>query len=121
MIVVVDDVVDAAEVLVKLLKKTGYDAVAKTSGEDLLRYLETDTPRLIILDLHMPRIDGMECLRLMRADARWAKIPVIMYSADFHHDRMKEAERLGVRDYVVKGTMRWGDFAEIIHRTLKAA
>jgi chemosensory pili system protein ChpA (sensor histidine kinase/response regulator) len=118
MIVVVDDAPDAAEILVRLLTRTGFEAMAANCGEDLFTYLQATPapPKLIILDLHMPRVDGLDCLRRMRGDERYRDLPVVMYSADFNHERMREAERLGVRDYVVKGTMRWADFLEIIHR-----
>src|SRR5690348_5973117 len=120
MIVVVDDAPDAAEILVKLLKRTGFEATPASCGEDLFRYLagSATPPELLILDLHMPRIDGMECLRRLRADDRFQELPVIMYSADFNHDRMREASRLGVHDYVVKGTTHWTDFLDIIRRNM---
>jgi PleD family two-component response regulator len=117
-IVVVDDQPDAAEVLVKLLRRTGYEAMPASCAEDLFTYLDGTAvpPQLLILDLHMPRTNGMDCLRRLRADGRFHDLPVIIYSADFNHERMREAERLGVRDYVVKGTMRWIDFLDVIKR-----
>ena len=118
MIVVVDDELDAGDILVRLLKRTGYDAVAKTCAADLFDHLRDHTPALIILDVNMPKVDGLGCLRQIRDNAAWRDIPVIMYSANFSDVRMKDAQRLGAREYVVKGTLRWTEFTEIINRHL---
>lgn len=66
----------------------------------------------------MPGTDGFGCLRHVRAHAKWAKIPVIMYSADFSHERMKEAVRLGAQEYVVKATVSWSKLLGIIQKYL---
>ena len=118
MIVVVDDFPDAADVLVRLLKRSGYDAISKSCGEELFEYLEHSTPQLVILDVNMPGTDGIACLRALRADTRWHKLPVIMYSADFSYEKMKQAELLGAPDYLVKGSVSWNDFVETIKRNL---
>jgi two-component system OmpR family response regulator len=115
-IVVVDDVPDGADILCRLLRRAGYHAIPINCGADLFTLLEHHTPALIILDMHMPGMDGIECLRKIRASDRSRDVPVVMYSADFNHAPMTEAESLGVRDYVVKGTMIWKDFSAIVAR-----
>ena len=122
MILVVDDLIDGAEVLVKLLRRTGYPADIAIGGDDLFAYLvshDADSPALIILDVAMPHVDGIECLRRLRDDSRWRNVPVIMYTADSSHARQSQAAALGVRDYVVKGATRWPDFAAMIGRYVR--
>ena len=64
----------------------------------------------------MPGMDGIECLRTIRAESKWDDVPVIMYTADFALDRLHEAIRLGAAGYVVKGVTGWDDFLAIIHQ-----
>ena len=119
MILVVDDNSEAADVLTRLLRRSGMEATATSSGAGTLDYLRSEPPTLpslIILDVAMPEMSGIECLRAIRDEPRWDDVPVIMYSADFGLDRMKEALRLGAAEYVVKGTARWPDFLALIHK-----
>jgi len=117
-VVVVDDYPDAAESLARLVRKAGHEAVPLSGGEALFALLEALPAKLIILDLHMPVMDGMECLKRLRADHVWREVPVIVYSADFHHDAMQQALAAGAKDYVVKGTLRWEEFREVIEKHL---
>ena|SRR5947209_4758440 len=117
MIVVVDDYEDAARVLTRLLGRIGLPSTYKTSGCDLLDFLRTNpTPELIILDVMMPLMSGLECLEAIRANPDWAAVPVVMYSADHTAAPKAEAERLGAQDYVAKGTVGWEQFLEVIRR-----
>ena len=101
--------------LARMLTRVGYDAAVVPCGKDLIERLESGSrPRLVILDLMMPEMDGFDCLRLMRAHPDWKDIPVVMYSADFNYDRAREAQRLGAQDYLVKGAIRWDDFLDVI-------
>ena len=103
--------------LARMLTRVGYDAAVVPCGRDLIERLESGSrPRLVILDLMMPEMDGFDCLRLMRAHPDWKDIPVVMYSADFNYDRAREAARLGAQDYIVKGAVRWDDFLDIVAR-----
>ena len=94
------------------------DVLTKASGPGMLDQLRGPEalPQLIILDIMMPGMNGIECLRRLRAEPAWAGVPVIIYSADFHFERMKQALQLGAAEYVVKGTTRWDDFLALIHR-----
>jgi PleD family two-component response regulator len=121
MIVVVDDQIDTAEPLVRLLHRDGLSAVHKLGARELLKHLEHEPTALIILDVMMPDMDGIECLERIRDRAEWADIPVVMYSADFSFDRMQEAKRLGAEEYVVKGTTHWDDFLSTIRKHIKAS
>jgi two-component system chemotaxis response regulator CheY len=120
LILIVDDNADTADLLVRLLRRAGMAAVTESSGSDALAYLRddgrADLPHLIILDVSMPGMDGITCLRTIRSEPTWAGVPVIMYTADHSLDRMNEALRCGAAGYVVKGVARWDDFLSLIRQ-----
>jgi CheY-like chemotaxis protein len=118
---VVDDHRDTADALVRLLRRAGLEAVHQPGGRELFDYLEQQQrASLIVLDLMMPGINGMDCLRRIRDSPEWSEIPVIVYSADFNFDHLREAERLGAQEFVVKGTMKWEDLISIVRKHLPA-
>ncbi len=80
-ILLADDEYAIVEALTALLLDEGYGVVTAGNGEEALARLREVTPDLVILDVMMPRLDGREVLRLMRATPAWAKIPVIVMSA----------------------------------------
>jgi len=122
LIIVVDDQHEAATTLARLLNRCGFQATAVSCGEKLFEQLHSiPSPSLIILDLTMPVMDGMECLKQIRATPELQGIPVLMYSADFSFERMQQARRLGAQDYVVKGTMQWDEFLGKIKSIIAAA
>lgn len=108
MIWVVDDHADTAELVVNVLRRRGVAAEAFEDANKVLEALELRCPELLILDVMMPVIDGIELLRRLRSDTRWKDIPVIIYSADFTKSRMEEAMGLGASAYFVKGAVGFG-------------
>ena len=70
-------------------------------------------PRLVLLDLKMPRMDGLQVLREMKSDARLRKIPVVMMTSSREEGDLLESYELGVNSYVVK-PVDFGAFAETI-------
>lgn len=59
-------------------------------------------PRLVLLDLHMPRIGGLEVLARLRADERTRRLPVVIYSSSYQESDQREAFRLGADGYLQK-------------------
>ena len=117
-IAVIDDDVNGARHLARLFRYAGYAPVVYHCGADALAAMAQEAPVLIILDIDMPQMTGLECLERVRADERLRAVPVIMYSGDFAYERVAEAKRLGAQEYVVKGTMRWSDFLNVVRRHL---
>ena len=70
-------------------------------------------PRLVLLDLKMPRMDGLQVLREMKSDARLRMIPVVMMTSSREEGDLLESYELGVNSYVVK-PVDFGEFAETI-------
>jgi CheY-like chemotaxis protein len=93
-ILVVDDDADFREILTRLLEHEGYAVVTSASGLGAIRHLTgAQLPSLILLDLHMPRLDGWKLLRIMRALGLAREIPVIVVSA-YLEDRKLPRSRI---------------------------
>ena len=101
-IVVVEDDADIAEVVSHHLQKAGYDTEVITSGNEVLPRLLHMPPDLVILDLMLPGINGIEVCRAIRTETRISNIPIIMLTAKVSEiDRIIGLE-IGADDYVTK-------------------
>ena len=101
-IVVVEDHADIAEVVSHHLRKAGYDTEIITSGNEVLPRLLHMPPDLVILDLMLPGINGIEVCRAIRTETRISNIPIIMLTAKVSEiDRIIGLE-IGADDYVTK-------------------
>lgn len=115
-ILVVDD---AAIILLRITEALGdyYDVVTVNSGTRALKYLETNKPDLILLDIQMPSMDGFEALRKIRAMEDRADIPVIMLTGVESKRFVVEGVKLGICDYILK-PFTTKDLLERIQRVL---
>jgi CheY-like chemotaxis protein len=112
-VLVVDDNQDTCELLARMLRRSGHDSVCQTSAGAALDSVRAQTPDLVILDVMMPGMTGLEVLKAVRADARTAAVPVVLFTALSDERTRAQAHRLGASGYVVKGT-GWADlYAEI--------
>jgi DNA-binding response OmpR family regulator len=101
-ILVVDDEPDTVELIAFNLRNAGYDVISAVDGAEALRKARSQSPALVILDLMLPEVDGLEVSKLLRADAATAHIPVLMLTAKAGEvDRILGLE-LGAKDYVTK-------------------
>ena len=101
-ILVVDDEPDAVELIEFNLKANGYEVATAADGEEALQKARAILPSLIILDLMLPEVDGMEVCKILRRDQRTQNIPIIMLTAKAAEiDRVLGLE-LGADDYVTK-------------------
>ncbi|MBE3595620.1 MAG: response regulator transcription factor [Hydrogenibacillus sp.] len=99
-ILVVDDEPSIITLLSFNLEKAGYDVIASQDGREALRIIETEAPDLVLLDLMLPGLDGMDILKHMRS--RNIIIPVMMVTArDEEFDKVLGLE-LGADDYITK-------------------
>jgi two-component system alkaline phosphatase synthesis response regulator PhoP len=101
-ILVVEDDPDIADLVRHYLRKAGFEVDVRGSGREALHVIFADPPDLIVLDLMLPQVNGLEVCRVVRADAKTATIPIIMVTA-----RAEESERiagldLGADDYLAK-------------------
>lgn len=101
-ILIVDDEPDALEVLGFNLKNAGYEVTTADDGDTALKKARQQLPDLILLDLMLPEIDGLEVCKLLRRDTATSGIPIIMLTAKASEiDRVVGLE-LGADDYVTK-------------------
>jgi DNA-binding response OmpR family regulator len=101
-ILVVDDEPDTVELITFNLRNAGYDVISASDGAEALRKARAQNPSLIILDLMLPEVDGLEVNKLLRGDSATAHIPVMMLTAKAGEvDRILGLE-LGAKDYVTK-------------------
>jgi len=101
-ILVVDDEPEAVELVEFNLRQAGYSVATAADGEEALKKAKATLPALIVLDLMLPEIDGMEVCKLLRRDASTAGIPIIMLTAKAAEiDRVLGLE-LGADDYLTK-------------------
>ena len=101
-ILVVDDEKDILELVTYNLTKGGYKVTGATCGEDALKLARAKPPDLIVLDLMLPEIDGLEVCKILRRDPATARIPIIMLTAKAAEvDRIVGLE-IGADDYVTK-------------------
>ncbi|MDR0651768.1 MAG: response regulator [Synergistaceae bacterium] len=100
-ILVVDDDATNLRMLQEILK-SAYKVYASPSGERALGFLENRIPDLIMLDVEMPGMSGYELLKRLKADKRFASVPVLFLTAQEGRDKEEEAFRLGAVDYILK-------------------
>ncbi len=101
-ILIVDDEPDAVEMIEFNLKSNGFEVVSAADGEEALTKARAVLPDLILLDVMLPEVDGMEVCKILRRDTRTSGIPIIMLTAKAAEiDRVLGLE-LGADDYVTK-------------------
>jgi len=101
-ILIVDDEEDILELVRYNLDKNGYKVITATSGEQAIIEARGKTPDLIILDLMLPDIDGLEVCRKLKSDVKTERIPIIMLSAKGEETDIVTGLELGADDYVTK-------------------
>ena len=101
-ILVVDDEPEAVELVAFNLKQAGFGVITAADGAEALKKAKSQLPALVVLDLMLPEIDGLEVCKLLRRDAATARIYIIMLTAKAAEiDRVLGLE-LGADDYVTK-------------------
>jgi two-component system phosphate regulon response regulator PhoB len=101
-ILVVDDEPEAVELIEFNLKQAGFDVVTAADGAEALKKARASPPSLILLDLMLPEVDGLEVCKILRRDPATARIPIVMVTAKAAEiDRVLGLE-LGADDYITK-------------------
>lgn len=101
-LMVVDDSISARKALVTLLKDTGYEVSTAIDGLDALNQIRKDPPDLILTDLEMPRMSGIELSSAIRNNAATSDIPVIMITSRSSDRHRNEAKAAGISSYLSK-------------------
>ena len=103
-VLVVDDDPAVVDVLVDTLRLDGFRVLTAADGEAALRIARIERPAIILLDWHMPRLDGMVVARTLRAeaDAYFREVPIVLLTAEVGAEGTKEGFAAGVTDYLTK-------------------
>ncbi|WAJ43265.1 SpoIIE family protein phosphatase [Mycobacterium sp. Aquia_216] len=101
-VLVADDNADMREYLTDLLHTAGYEVRGVTDGQQALEAIRVEVPDLVISDVMMPRLDGLQLLAVLRSDARTAALPVLLLSARAGQEASIEGLLAGADDYLVK-------------------
>jgi CheY-like chemotaxis protein len=112
-ILVVEDAEDVRYFLTRLLRFGGFATDAAEDGRAALARLELALPDLVLLDLMMPVMNGLEMLTALRGDPRWQHLPVVLYTAMADEGLLNDAEKLGIQDVIFKGSV---DGSELLDR-----
>ena len=99
-ILFVDDETAFLETLIKRMKKRGIDATGVNSGEEALAFLDKNKTDVIVLDVRMPKMDGIQALRKIKK--KWPLIEVIMLTGHASMEAAREGMEIGAFDYLMK-------------------
>jgi DNA-binding response OmpR family regulator len=99
---VIDDEPDMVDLLATILRSDGFEVETDTDGRSALARVLSDPPDLVLLDLMMPDLDGMELLKLLRLDPKGARVPVLVVSARSGHQDQLGTLQLGANAYICK-------------------
>lgn len=110
-ILVVDDSQSIREAVGFTLQKEGYNVVKAEHGKDALRYFDTEPIDLVITDLHMPEMNGIELTVEIRKLAEYSRVPVLVLTTESQVAKKMEAKKAGATGWIVK---------PFVHETLLA-
>ncbi len=104
-VLIVDDSPSMRQVIKKVIQISGFDVgelLEAGSGKEALEVLSSNWVDVILSDIHMPEMDGIEMLRRLSEEDLWKRIPVIMVTTEGREQVIEEAKRLGAKGYVKK-------------------
>jgi two-component system phosphate regulon response regulator PhoB len=101
-ILVVDDEEDILELIRFNLVREGYKVLCAPSGEEAMNIAQSEIPDLMVLDLMLPGIDGLEVTRVLKNDSRTKDIPIVMLTAKGEEADIVTGLELGADDYITK-------------------
>lgn len=101
-ILIAEDEPNIRDFLVAVLSGAGFETIEASDGAAVLTRLAYPPPALVLMDLHMPMIDGLEAFRRLLSVKSWDSVPVLFLTASGYTDNLVAARRLGARGYLLK-------------------
>jgi len=101
-ILIIEDIKQTRALLKHFLRKQGFQTFEALNGEDGLRSLASEMKDIILLDVLMPKMDGLEFLKTIRDHDTWKNIPVIMLSSLGDKNTVSQSAQLGATSFIVK-------------------
>ena len=118
-ILLVEDDVFMLQLLSDKLRKSGFDVSVAGDGEECLKTLQSIKPDLVLLDIVMPKLDGLDVLRRMKSSPDLSSIPVIVLSNLGQKEEVERARDLGAKDYIIKANFTTREIVEKLDSILK--
>lgn len=101
-VLIIEDEEDAAELFAEMMRVSGFRVLKTSNSAPAIGMMSSEKPDVIILDIMMPEISGLEVLRLMRRDPQLAAIPVVVVSAKSMPADIREGMEAGASTYLTK-------------------
>jgi len=103
-LLVVEDDLLLTRLYERMFQHEGIEVITAHDGEEALQHIRDDSPDLVLLDIKLPKIDGVEVLKLVRDDPATANMPVLVLSNYGLDEYVRECQRLGIVGYFLKAT-----------------
>jgi CheY-like chemotaxis protein len=116
-VLVVDDHEDTLRSMVKMLEARNLRVVAAETGKEALRWMETSVPGVVVLDMMMPDMSGLDVLAWMKARSALSKVSVILCSAGVTEEEIQKGLAMGASVYVQKLDETWWDLPSLMAGT----
>jgi len=120
-ILIVEDEDLIRDTYARRLEHEGYRVSQAASGREALQSARLSPPQLILLDIMLPDLSGLEVLKSLRADRRFLTTPVVLFTNLSQHMDKHQAARLGATDYLVKSEVAPADVVARVRQLLAAA
>jgi two-component system chemotaxis response regulator CheY len=117
-VMIVDDCQTTRKILEFHLKSKGFDVVTAENGLDAIEKLATETINLILTDLNMPYMDGIEFVKTIKSDINLSQIPILMVTTESDPEEKERALSAGANGYMVKPVTA-DDISKNIKRIMK--
>ncbi|GBD97800.1 MAG TPA: response regulator [Nitrospirae bacterium] len=101
-ILIVDDSASMRQLVTFALKDAGYDVIAAVDGKDAIVKLSGTKADMVVTDLNMPNMDGIELIKQIRSTAAFKFIPVVMLTTESQESRKQEGKQAGASGWLVK-------------------
>jgi CheY-like chemotaxis protein len=110
----VEDEFDSAEPIAAYLRRKGHRVDCQPNGRDAIVALTAQSPDVVLLDLRMPVMDGVDFLRVLRSYLSWHDLPVILLTAVSRGAELERARELSVRNVFIKANFQLSELADAI-------
>jgi len=117
-VLIVDDDPSLLDMYVERIKAEGAIVLEANNGEDAIRAAREDRPEAIMLDIMMPKLNGFEVLKNLKADSDTAGIPIVVLTALADDQKRRQAISLGAADFIVKSEILPIDVVEKIRKLI---
>ena len=119
-VLIVEDEILLNEAYSIVLKKEAFKVVSVFNGEEALEYIRKSTPDIILLDLRMPKMSGLEFLQVLKPKKNYPKLKIIVFSNFDSPKEIEEAYKLGAGSYVLKAWASPKELVKLVNSSLRA-